>query len=75
MQTVTLDEAKIRFFDLVEAAAAGEEIYIQKSADVTLQLVPRVVKKRVRQFGSAKGLTAMADDFDEPLEDFKAYME
>lgn len=75
MQTVTLDEAKTRFYDLVEAAAAGEEIYIRKSADVTLQLVPRVAKKRTRQFGSAKGLITMADDFDEPLEDFKGYME
>lgn len=73
MQTVTLDEARIRFTDLVEAAAAGEEIYIQKSPDVTLQLVPRVVKKRVRQFGSAKGLITMSDDFDEPLEDFQEY--
>ncbi|MEO0458258.1 MAG: DUF2281 domain-containing protein [Cyanobacteria bacterium P01_A01_bin.114] len=27
------------------------------------------------QFGSAKGLIEMSDDFDEPLEDFKEYME
>ena len=75
MQTVTLDEAKMHLFDLAEAAAAGEEIFIKKNADVTLQLVPRVVKRRKRQFGSAKGLITMAPDFDEPLEDFKEYME
>ena len=27
-----------------------------------------------RQFGYAKGFFKMADDFDEPLEDFKEYM-
>ncbi len=74
MQTVTLDEAKINLFDLAEAAAAGEEIFI-KNAGVILQLVPRASKRRKRQFGSAKGLIAMAADFDEPLEDFKEYVE
>ncbi len=27
-----------------------------------------------RKFGMAKGFFTMADDFDEPLEDFKDYM-
>lgn len=27
-----------------------------------------------RQFGSAKGLITVPDDFDEPLDDFKPYM-
>ncbi len=27
-----------------------------------------------RQFGAAKGFFVIHDDFDEPLEDFKAYM-
>ena len=27
-----------------------------------------------RTFGSAKGLITMADEFDEPLEDFREYM-
>ena len=71
MQTVTLDEAKVQLFDLIEAAAAGEEIFIRKNDDISVQLVPRAVKRRKRQFGSAKGLIAMAPGFDEPLEDFK----
>ncbi|MEG5139675.1 MULTISPECIES: DUF2281 domain-containing protein [unclassified Microcoleus] len=28
-----------------------------------------------RQPGSAKGMVCMSDDFDEPLEEFKEYME
>lgn len=32
------------------------------------------VIKRTPQFGCAKGTFKMADDFDEPLDDFKDYM-
>ncbi|MEA2604346.1 MAG: hypothetical protein QOF89_5338 [Acidobacteriota bacterium] len=31
-------------------------------------------RPRQRTFGSAKGLIRIADDFDEPLEDFREYM-
>jgi antitoxin (DNA-binding transcriptional repressor) of toxin-antitoxin stability system len=75
MQTMTLDEAKTHLVDLIEAAAAGEEVFIKKNEDLAVQLVPRSVKRRKRQFGSAKGLISMAPDFDEPLEEFKEYME
>lgn len=75
MQTVTLDEAKTQLIDLVEAAAAGEEVFIKKNENISVQLVPRAIKRRKRQFGSAKGLISMAPDFEEPLEDFKEYME
>lgn len=74
MQTMTLDEAKTHLVDLIEAAAAGEEVFIRKNDDFSVQLVPRVVKRRKRQFGSAKGLISMAPGFNEPLEDFKEYM-
>jgi hypothetical protein len=30
--------------------------------------------RRKPQFGGAKGLFELSDDFDEPLEDFKEYM-
>lgn len=35
---------------------------------------PKKIKKRESNFGSARGLIIMGDDFDEPLEDFKEYM-
>jgi hypothetical protein len=34
---------------------------------------PRKVKER--EFGCAKGLFVLHDDFDEPIDDFKEYME
>lgn len=33
-----------------------------------------VFPSKRRQFGSAKGLIVMSDDFDEPLTDFNDYM-
>lgn len=36
---------------------------------------PKLPAKPKPQFGSAKGMIHMAPDFDEPLEDFKPYME
>ena len=30
--------------------------------------------KKIPKFGCAKGIFKMADDFDEPLDDFKNYM-
>ena len=74
MQTVTLDEAKTHIVDLFEAASAGEEVFITRNDDESVQLVPRHIKRRKRHFGSAHGLISMAPDFDEPLDDFKEYM-
>lgn len=33
------------------------------------------VEKKERKFGFAKGFFVMSDDFDEPLDDFKEYMQ
>ena len=75
MKMVNVDQAKTHLVDLIEAAAAGEEIYIKKDEELSVQLVPRASQRRKRQFGSAAGLIQMAPDFDEPLDEFKEYME
>lgn len=35
---------------------------------------PAVKQTQNRQFGSAKGMVKIADDFDEPLADFQEYI-
>ena len=75
MQQVTLDEAVSHLSDLIEAAVRGEEVFIEKDELHSVQLVPRLSKKKKRHFGSAKGLIVMAEDFDAELPDFKEYME
>jgi antitoxin (DNA-binding transcriptional repressor) of toxin-antitoxin stability system len=74
MHQVNIEEAKTHLLDLIDAAVNGEEVVIAKDEQHLVKLVP-VSRARPRpQFGSAKGLITMADDFDEPLEDFAEYM-
>ncbi len=75
MQQLTVDQAKTKLMDLIDAAIAGEEILISKDGGQTVELVPRIIPKKKRQFGSAKDLISMEADFDTPLDEFKEYME
>lgn len=74
MYQVSLNEAKTRLLDLIEAALKGENVFIFREDRQMVQLVPVEPPKRQPQFGSAKGLIVMADDFDAPLADFDEYM-
>jgi len=74
MYQVSLNEAKTRLLDLIEAALKGENVFIFREDRQMVQLVPVEPPKRQPQFGSAKGLIVMANDFDAPLADFDAYM-
>ncbi len=73
MLQVSLEEAKSRLLELINAVLKGETVLIVKGFQEAVQLVPAVPSTR-RQFGSARGLIVMADNFDAPLPDFNAYM-
>ena len=74
MHQVNIEEAKTHLPDLIDAAVNGEEVIIAKDEQRLVKLVPVARAKPCPQFGSAKGLITMSDDFDEPLEDFAEYM-
>jgi prevent-host-death family protein len=74
MHQVNVEEAKKQLTDLIDAAVEGEEIVIAKDAQRRVKLVPVYPTKARPQFGSAKDLITMSDDFDAPLEDFEEYM-
>ncbi len=75
MQLMTFHEAATQLPTLITAAIRGEEILIAGNSEEVVKLVPIAIGKKKRTFGSAKGTFQMANDFDEPLEDFKEYME
>jgi len=52
--------------------AEDAEVILTKGDRPVARLVPIQDKPR-RQFGSAKGLITIAEDFDAPLEDFKEF--
>jgi antitoxin (DNA-binding transcriptional repressor) of toxin-antitoxin stability system len=79
---VTVAEAQDRLPALLSAAEAGETVTIRsesgKSFTLCLQAPSTVVNPAWPGYphpGSAKGLIRMSDDFDEPLEELKEYME
>lgn len=75
MRKIELKEAQKRLPELIEEAARGEDVVISQGDGAAFRLIPIIEpERRPRRFGTAKGLIHMADDFDEPLEDFAPYM-
>ena len=70
MVQVSAEEAKTRLTDLITKAINGETVIITQDGQQVVQLVSVTQPERRPRFGSAKGLITIADDFDEPLEDF-----
>jgi prevent-host-death family protein len=67
MAKVNLYEAKTSLSELVERAAAGEEIIIAKAGKPRARLVPLASAVPERRPGRARGRIRIADDFDAPL--------
>jgi prevent-host-death family protein len=74
MRQVSVEEAKTNLHDLVDAAVNGEEVVIARDGERLVKLMPIPRANPRPQFGSARGLIAMSEDFEEPLEEFEEYM-
>jgi prevent-host-death family protein len=77
MITVTVAEAKEKLEELIAKAQAGESVEIISNGNKAL-LSPITVASVVvgSRIGSQKGaLIYMSDDFNEPLDDFKEYLQ
>lgn len=62
-----LYDAKTNLSQLVDRAAAGEEIVIAKNGVPQARLVPLPRQAMPRQPGGWEGQMTIADDFDAPL--------
>ena len=74
MAYVSIEKAGEQWLELLQQAAKGEEVVITKDDQPFVTLSAAQPTLPYRQFGSAKGLVEMSDDFDEPLEELKDYM-
>ncbi len=63
----------IQLPDLIDSVVNGEEIVFTQNNLPIAKLVAVRQEKPRPQFGSAKGLFTMSEDFNEPLEDFNEY--
>lgn len=72
MTQLDITQAKADISKVLDLAIGGEEIVITQDDKPVAKISP--IKRPLKR-GSAKGKVWMSDDFDEPLEDFKEYME
>ena len=75
MKQLTLKQASQQLDHLVDAAMHGEDVVLVRDERSAVRLVPVGPLEGRPQFGSARGLITMSDDFDAPLDDFREYTE
>ncbi len=75
MQQIEITELPGQIGVLLTAIAQGEEIVLTQSAQPIAKVIKLPHVRKPRKAGSAEGQIFMSLDFDEPLEDFKEYME
>ncbi|MBL8793913.1 MAG: type II toxin-antitoxin system Phd/YefM family antitoxin [Planctomycetia bacterium] len=78
MATVTLQEAQATLSDLIHCLTPGEEVVITENDQPVARLVaavPSAPPRRVPRLGTLRGTVLSMERFDEPIEDFKEYME
>jgi antitoxin (DNA-binding transcriptional repressor) of toxin-antitoxin stability system len=73
MIRATVNDAQDWLPDLIEAALRGEEVVITTDGEHVRQVIRLVAEplrktRQAREFGSAKDMLIVPDDFDEPLD-------
>lgn len=74
MHTVAMKEAAGRLAELLDEVARGQDVVITRVDGVAFKIIPTTLLTSYPRFGSARVLVDIVADFDEPLEDFEAYM-
>ncbi len=69
MATVNIYDAKTRLSQLVDQAAAGEDVVVSRNGKPLARLTRLEQPKRAVRYGLLKGRIRIAADFDAPLPD------
>lgn len=81
MPRIELDVQQLPFGveALIDQAGRSGEIVLTRHGQPVAKIVAVIshtdLKPRVPKFGSARGRVTVPDNFDEPLDDFRPYME
>ena len=67
MDTVNIYDAKTRLAQLVDKAAAGEDVVVSRNGKPLARITRLEQPKRPIRFGVLKGKLIIATDFDAPL--------
>ena len=75
MHQVSIHEAKTHLSRLIQEALTGERVVIARGSEPLIELTPIAKDQTARHLGVKTPIVEyMADDFDEPLEEFGEYM-
>lgn len=69
VEPVNIYEAKTRLSQLVDIAAAGEDVVVSRNGKPLVRITQLQTPKRRIKFGLLKGRVRVARDFDAPLPD------
>ena len=78
MATVTIQEAQANLSDLIHRLTPGEEVVITENDQPVARLVPTTPPaqpRKIPRLGTLRGTVLSMEHFDDPLEDFKEYMQ
>jgi prevent-host-death family protein len=67
MESVNIYDAKTRLSQLVDKAAAGEDVVVSRNGKPLVRITALVVENRPVKFGVLRGKVKIAPDFDAPL--------
>lgn len=69
METVNIDDAKTRLSQLVDKAAAGEDMVVSRNGRPRVRITRLAAPQRRIRFGLLEDQLTVAPDFDAPLPD------
>lgn len=76
MNVITIQEARANLDALIHGLTPGEEVVITEDSKPVAKLVATVsLPRKVPKLGSQRGSVLSMEHFDEPLEEFREYME
>ena len=80
MSTITIEEAHAHLDELIHRLRPGEEVVITENDQPVAKLVAALVaalppSRKIPKLGTQPGSVLSMEPFDDPLDDFKEYLE
>jgi antitoxin (DNA-binding transcriptional repressor) of toxin-antitoxin stability system len=76
MATITIEEAHAHLDELIHRLRPGEEVVITENDQPVAKLVAALPPSRkIPKLGTQPGSVLSMEHFDDPLDDFKEYLE
>ena len=72
---IPIEEAQTQLAALIERLRPGEEVYLTVDDRPVARLAAMPRPRRTPKLGTLAGTVLSMEHFDDPLEDFKEYME